>query len=384
MKLDPGDRKIILRLLTILIILIVAMQNISVVAAGLYWVWQACLPVTVGFSIAFVLNVFMAYLEEAPLSPLKRSRRRWVRALVRPLSLTLTVALALGTIVLISLAAVPRIRDTATLLIDNAQVYVDNLASWFTERMTWLRIPSRYIDEITANLRDLSSGVMSYLQTNQGSLGRVAVGVTTSVMDMAANLLLGVFIALYMLAAKEKIARVAKRMGESFLPERDNRFLMDVASLSYSTFARFVRGRMVEAIILGLTCGLGMWILRLPHAAVISLVVGATALIPVAGAWLGGALGMFLLLLTDPVKALIFVIFLIAILQLESRFLFPRLVEKSSSLPGLLIICAVIIGGKVGGPVGMLIGVPLASILYELARRLVADGFRGRPPKKEA
>ena len=384
LKFDPEDRRAALRLLTILIILIVAVQNLSVVAAGLGWVWRVCLPVTVGFSIAFVLNVLLSYLEEVPLAPMRLSGKKWIRGMTRPLSLGITVVAAVGLLSLAALAAAPRIQSTAALLVDNMQLYVDNLAAWLTDRMRWLHVPEKYIRDITTNLQDLTSVLMSYIQSNQRSLAGVAVGVTTSVVDVTFTTVLGVFIALYVLAAKEKIARVSRRIGEVFLPERVNRFLGEMASLAYATFARFVRGQVVEACVLGVTCALGMWALRLPHAVVVSLVVAATALIPVAGIWMGGVMGAFLLLLIDPVKALIFVAFLTVLHQLERRFLFPRLVEKSSALPGLVIVCAVIVAGNIGGAVGMLIGVPVASILYELTRRLVEGGFPPRPRKKGA
>ena len=269
------------------------------------------------------------------------------------------------------------------MLTDNLQGYVDQLVDWLARLAERFRFGQGQIQELGENLGDLTSAFLNYLQSEPAWLAGLARDVTSSVVDAASNLLLGAFIAIYVLFDKEKIGRVAARACDRLLPPRADGFIREMASLSYATFARFVRGQALEAAILGAACYLGMRIFALPQAAMASLIVGITALVPIAGAWVGGAAGAFLVLLASPIKALWFLLFFIALKQVETHFVYPRVVKEPMGLPGLVIVSAVIISGNIGGVVGMLIGVPAASIAYELIRRAAAEGLKWRKRREE-
>jgi predicted PurR-regulated permease PerM len=173
---------------------------------------------------------------------------------------------------------------------------------------------------------------------------------------------------IYLLSQKETIGRQAKKV--LFAVFRDDKVekLLSVASLSNQSFSKFVAGQLLEAVIIGVLCFIGMLIFRMPYAGVISVLVGFTALIPVFGAFIGTAVGAFLILLVNPMKALWFVVFIIVLQQVEGNFIYPKVVGKSVGLPGIWVLVAVTIGGGVLGVAGMLLGVPFASAVYRIIR----------------
>ena len=383
MELNQKNKKSLMIMVTMLIVVYVGVQNMESVAGALRFVWDKCLPVTLGFAIAFVLNVLMSFLEEKPFAPMKRSKKKWVRGLVRPLTLILTLVLAIGAIMAVIFIIIPRLRETVELLAATLPEYIDSLIAWGTEMMQRFKVPEDYVKNLTVDMEQIGESILGYLKAESGVLAGAAMDAAMSVVDVASNMLLGLCIAIYVLLGKEKIEGLIRRGCDAFLPEKVNRQVRDVAKLSFETFSNFVRGQVTEAVILGVLCYLGMLLFRFPHAAVISLLIGVSALIPIAGAWIGGGVGAFLILMVDPVKAIWFIVYLLVLQQLEGNLIYPRVVGTSLGLPGLLVLSAVIVSGNIGGVIGMLIGVPLAAVAYELLKRAITAGLKRRRTQEE-
>ena len=170
------------------------------------------------------------------------------------------------------------------------------------------------------------------------------------------------------------------------LPQKNAQRVLHIVTLTKQTFTNFVTGQLTEAVIIGVLCFLGMLILGIPYAGAVSAFVAATALIPVFGAWIGGGLGTFLILLADPVKAVWFVVFLLILQQVEGNLIYPRVVGKSVGLPGLLVLMAVTLGGKALGILGMLFSVPVCAVLYSLYLEFIknAQGQTSARPEAKA
>lgn len=175
--------------------------------------------------------------------------------------------------------------------------------------------------------------------------------------------------ALVLKAQKETLTGQAKKVVRALFSEKWAHWITDVARMTNRTFSNFVTGQLTEAVILGTLCFLGMLIFRLPYAGVISVLVGFTALIPIFGAFIGVGIGAFLILLVSPIKALWFILFFVILQQLEGNLIYPRVVGKSVGLPGIWVLAAVTVGGNAFGLAGMLLAVPLCSVLYTLARQ---------------
>ncbi len=219
--------------------------------------------------------------------------------------------------------------------------------------------------------------IVSVILSGAGSVMDVTVNVVSSVVSGVVAAVVGLIFALYLLAGKERLGSQCDRLLRRYTKENFYTKFKYVLSVLNDCFHRFFVGQCTEAVILGVLCAIGMTLLQLPYAAMIGSVIAFTALIPVAGAYIGGAVGVFLILLVSPVKAVIFLVFLIVLQQLEGNLIYPRVVGSSMGLPAIWVLAAVTIGGGVMGVVGMLLGVPLAAALYRLVREDV-----NRPAKE--
>ena len=211
------------------------------------------------------------------------------------------------------------------------------------------------MEKIASLINDRGSGIIT-----------VTWGATTSLLSGVVNVLLAFVFAMYLLAQKEAVCTHLKRLVTTVLPRQKAQRVLYIAKLSNQTFTNFISGQTIEAVIIGVLCFIGMLIFKMPYAGVVSVIVGATALVPVFGAWLGGGFGAFLILLTEPVKALWFIVFIVVLQQLEGNLIYPKVVGKSVGLPGILVLMAVTIGGGAFGVLGMLLCVPVCAVLYSL------------------
>lgn len=178
-------------------------------------------------------------------------------------------------------------------------------------------------------------------------------------------MVIGLIFAIYLLANKEKLAIQVKKLTTAYIPEHIRTVCTEFIRLFDQTLSNFIVGQCTEAVILGTLCALGMMILRLPYAMMTGVIVGVTALIPVVGAYVGAVVGGFMIFMVDPMKALVFVIFLLILQQLEGNIIYPKVVGSSIGLPGMWVLASVTLGGGLFGVVGMLMGVPLAATLYK-------------------
>ena len=197
------------------------------------------------------------------------------------------------------------------------------------------------------------------------------LNITTSIVGALVNFLLALVFSLYLLAQKETLIAQSKRLLRRALPRKAADKLLELLSLTNNAFSSFVTGQVTEAVILGTLCCLGMLILRLPYALPVSVIIAALSLIPIFGAWIGAATGAFLIVFQSPIKALTFLIFLLILQQVEGNLIYPRVVGKSVGLPGLWVLAAVTIGGGAFGVLGMLLGVPVCSVIYTLLQNFV-------------
>lgn len=173
-------------------------------------------------------------------------------------------------------------------------------------------------------------------------------------------------------------------MVQVYVKERTTVRLKKIAKTADDTFSSFIVGQCTEAVVLGVLCTLGMLLCRFPYAPMIGTFVGATALIPVVGAYLGAFVGAFMILTVNPTKALLFILFIIVLQQLEGNLIYPKVVGSSIGLPGIWVLAAVTVGGGIGGVFGMLLGVPAAATLYKLIGKNVREKEeKGMDPAKK-
>lgn len=360
--LDKSIARYIIRALLLMILFAWALMNLDAVMKFLGKVISLFSPFLIGGGIAFLINVVLNPLERCWNSVCKKAPVK----LARPVCLTLSAVLVFGILFAVVFMMIPSLRESGGEFIQNIPIYVDEIGGWWADTVHFaakynIVLPEYAIDsdllieKITAFINDEGSGIIT-----------VTWGAATSILSGLVDVLLAFVFALYLLAKKEVVAAHLKKLITAVLPQTGAKRLLSIASLTNQTFTNFVSGQLTEAVIIGVLCFLGMLILRIPYAGAVSAFVAVTALVPIFGAWLGGGLGTFLILLAEPIKAVWFIVYLLILQQVEGNLIYPKVVGKSVGLPGLLVLMAVTIGGGAFGVLGMFFSVPVCAVLYSL------------------
>lgn len=378
MELDRKTIKKILLIVTFGIVLFLGLQNISAVAGVCGAALNLLMPLIIGFCVAFILNVLLKVVEERFFAPLNRkSSPLWSR-IRRPICIILTLGIIVGILFILIFMIVPELKRAFGLLIDNMPRYAEQVKVWIAQAAAFLKVDASTLTNLEIDWEKLSATVLDYLKRDSGKLVNTTVGITTSIFSAIFNFILGVVFSVYILMQKEKLGSQGTRILYAFLPQRWAEKILHICVLSNKMFSRFVTGQCMESVIIGILCFIGMVIFRMPYAPMISVLVGFTALIPIFGAFIGTAIGAFLILMDSPMQAVWFVIFIIVLQQVEGDLIYPRVVGSSVGLPSLWVLLAVTIGGSVWGIMGMLVSVPICSVLYCLMRDIVGMRLKER------
>lgn len=353
-KVDIKDIK---KLVIMAIVLIFAFIYISEIWSFVKFVIRIFMPFIIGLAIAFVLNVLMNTIENKWFKKWKASTK-----VKRPISLLISIALVLGFIVFLLLLIIPNLQNTIELFADSIPAYSRSLQNLLNG---W-GIDADVINNVREVLDSLGNSLADYIKDNSNQLISTTLGIASNVVSAFVNVTIGFVFAIYFLAQKEKITSQFNKVMDAYLPKKRVNKIKEIAHLSNKVFSSFVSGQCMEAIIIGVLCFFGMVILRLPYASTISVLVGFTALIPVFGAFIGTIFGAFLIFMVSPLQAIIFVMFIIILQQLEGNLIYPKVVGKSVGLPGIWVLVAVSVGASINGVLGMLLSVPICSIIYSI------------------
>ncbi|MCI7766782.1 MAG: AI-2E family transporter [Oscillospiraceae bacterium] len=337
------------------------------VTAALGAVLKIIAPLIIGCALAYGLNIIMRRLEKIYFP---RSQKRAAEVTRRPVCLVLSLLIVLLAIAAIIMVIVPEIGNIFRVLGESFPVYVSTVQQWLAEVQERLPEASAFIstsiDIKSFDWQNFSAAVIDFAKNGMGGALTSALGIISSVFGGIVNFAVGLIFAIYILFNKEKLAEQAGRLMKSYMkPENERRFRY-FCSTADKCFSSFIVGQCTEAVILGVLCALGMTVLRIPYASTIGTLIGATALIPIVGAYLGAAVGALMIVVADPIKALWFLIFLVILQQIEGNVIYPKVVGSSVGLPGMWVLAAVTVGGGLCGIGGMLIGVPMAATVYKL------------------
>ncbi len=372
------DKKLfrgLLLLITYSVVLVAVIVKLDAVMGWLGGVAGAFQPLIIGGVIAFILDRpcnFFARLYERAL-PAKAG------AVARPLAAATAYLIVAVAISLLVALVVPELTHSIEMFINNISIYAAN----FQELFDW--VVSKLELEQLADL-DLSTGISDSLKgLLTGALDALTntlphvIGMTSVVVSGVVTGVISLVFSIYMLSGAPRLTAQCRRLVQAYLPKGVADRVLTVARLTADTFSKYVNGQVVEACILGGLCFIGMCIFRFDYAPLISVAVGVFALIPIAGAYLGAVLAVLLLVMIDPLEALWFLVFLVALQQLEGNLIYPRVVGTSMGLPGIWVLAAVTVGGSLLGLVGMVVSVPLAAVVYTLLKqdlraRLCAQG----------
>lgn len=402
MELDKQTIKKIIGLISFAILLSWGLKNTEFIKRLIALALGLLQPFLIGGVIAFVVNVPMRALENACF--IKPYQKRlaaqaaakpagkgstvpaklpiWYRA-KRPLSLILSLLLVIGIIGVGTLIVVPETVSSFSSIVNNLRNFPLMLNQWAQELMDWMPQAAVWLEELNLNLdltsidwREIITQVVNFLQNGAGNVLNTTFTVASGIFNGIVTGFLAIVFSFYLLMNKEKLGSQTKQLLYALLKEPHADYLVRVGQMTNRTFSKFLSGQCVEAVILATLFFVSMSILRFPYAMIISTLIAFTALIPIFGAFIGCVIGAFLILLVDPVRAFWFVVLFLFLQQFEGNIIYPRVVGSSVGLPSMWVLVAVTLGGSMMGVLGMLVYIPMFSVLYRLIREAVSDRLK--------
>lgn len=370
MDLNKKSMKKIRELIVFTAILVVALWKFDTVLEGAKNVWGILFPFVLGGAIAFVINVPMSFLEKKIFGKTK-DENKVGKKLARPISLLLTIILAVGVIALVMFGVIPQLTRTMGSLMISIANFVPQMQNWIREFSHNNQDIMKLVNQVQFNQDQAIKWGISILGSGAGNMMNTTMSAVGSIVSGFATFFIAFSFACYILFQKEKLHVQIRKVFFAFIPKQKAEAFLKICSLTYQTFANFLTGQCVEAVILGSMFVVTLSILKMPYALLIGTLIAFTALIPIFGAFIGCAVGCFLIFMISPKQAILFIIVFLILQQIEGNLIYPHVVGGSVGLPSIWVLAAVTIGGNLMGIVGMLIFIPLVSVLYTIFREFV-------------
>ena len=355
--------------LVLIAVLILAVINWSYLVQTVTMIWSVIFPLILGGMIAFVLNLLMTWIEKY-LYP--NAKNKYLKGSRRPVAMMLAILVVCLVIAATVVVVVPQLASAVMTLIDVVPEAVDNLTDWFNSQKALVPLVNQLANQADIDWGSIFSNVANGINNLASGLASTSISVLTTSVGAVTNIFLGIMFAIYILFSKEKLAKQMDRLLAVYVRDDMNQLIKNVARVANETFASFISGMVIEAIILGALVTAGLFILQVPYAAMLGVLQGVMALIPIIGAFLSGAVGVVILLALNPTYAVVYLIFVLLVQQLEGDLIYPRVVGDSIGLPSMWVLFAVTVGGGLMGIPGMLIGVPFLASIYKIIKIDVA------------
>lgn len=371
MELTPKKRRTIAKwligIVTACILIFLGLRHIDHVATAVSWLFGLVSPLILGFFFALILNVPMCFFE---MRIWKHTSKPVLQKLRRPIAFILSLIFIVGAIVGIVWLVIPELVEAFKVVADGVVNLITNLDAMDKEML----VGSPFGNAISSIDWDgILNKLQSWLSEQGGNIADRAFGAIGSIVGGIFDFFIALIFAIYILFGKEKLKAQILRLVRVWIPQKASTWLIHAASVAGTNFRNFVLGQTTEAVILGVLCMVGMFILNIPYAPMVGALVGVTAFLPIVGAWIGAIVGAFMILTVNPMKAFIFIIFLLILQQVEGNVIYPKVMGSRVNLPGIWILAAVTVGGGIAGPAGMLLSVPTASTLYVLVREATEE-----------
>ncbi len=370
-RLTAADMKKIASLLVLAALLVLALTHMDAIVGAIKAFVGMISPFLLGGALAFVLNVLMRPIEKGIFGGPKARASKRLRAMARPVSMILSLLIVAVLLALFGLVLVPQLTETVNNVVTSAQKFFPKAEEWLVTTFEDNPQLQDWINDLELDWRELGEKITAAVQSGVGTVVTSGVNAVVSLVNGLVNLFIGIIFACYILAQKEKLSSQIRRLLTALLPDKTAEAICRVATMSQVTFSNFVRGQCLEAVILGLMFVVAMSICGMPYVLLAGVVITVTALIPIFGAFIGCVVVALLILMTNPMQAVFFVVLFLILQQLEGNLIYPHVVGNSVGLPSIWVLVAFTIGGSLMGIVGMLIFIPLASVAYALLREWV-------------
>ena len=362
--------KWILGIATACILIYLGVQNIDFVGNAVSWCVKVIMPLILGMFFALILNVPVRFFER---HLFRKSKKAIAEKLRRPIALVLALVLIIGAFTGIIVLVIPELISAVKIIIQGATEILGKIGDEEAESLIGkLPFGELLYNNVLVNYNidwdKIGNTLQTWLVDQSGNIMNTAVGTVSTLVTAVVNFIIAIIFAIYILFSKENLKKMAVRLIKAWIPEKIGNMILHTVRVGLGIFGNFVSGQTIEAVILGTLCIVGMLILKIPYAPMVGALVGVTAFIPVVGAFVGTVVGAFMILTVSPAKALVFVIYLLILQQIEGNIIYPKVMGSRINLPAIWVLAAVTVGGGLAGPVGMLLGVPVTSVIYVLLR----------------
>lgn len=349
------------------ILIFLGVQNISVVSKAVTWCFNLVSPLILGFAIAFILNVPTRFFES---HLLQNTQKTILKKLRRPVAFLLSVIGIIGVVAGVVWLVIPELIEAVKIIVQSVVGFINKVKEMPEAELAEMPLGNVLLGIDWDKLID---SIQSWLKNQSGTIANTAIGTVSSVVGGVVDFFIAFVFSIYIIFNKEKLKSQLCRLIRAWLPDKSGKWVLHASSVANVNFRNFISGQTLEAVILGTLCMLGMLILRIPYAPMVGALVGVTALIPVVGGFIGAIVGAFMIVTVSPMKAVVFIVYLLILQQLEGDLIYPKVMGSRVNLPAMWILAAVTIGGELAGPVGMLLSVPVASTAYVLLKEATAD-----------
>lgn len=367
-----GENRNTIFLITYAIVLIVALLNMNATMSFLGWVFAILNPFIIGLVIAFVINIIMTKLETNVFKFLDKPKFKLWHKMKRGVCLALSFLLIILVFTALIFFIGPQLAESIRVLSSNIPSYINYLQQLTNDLLAHFDMTAADLGIFAINWKDVFTKAADFLANVSPGVLTFASGFTSAIF----NFFMGLIFAIYLLTGKEKLILDFKRLLYAYLPESKVNTFLNVGDMTNSIFTSFVVGQLTEAVILGTMYFIGTSIFRMPYAPLISVIMAVCSLIPMFGPIIGAVPSAFILLMVNPNLAIIFVVMAVVFQQIEGNFIYPRVVGSSVGLPGIWVLFAILVGGSLLGGFGMILAVPVASVLYALVKKSIGDRLR--------
>ena len=370
-EINKKNRNYLLQIIAFAILLFCGVQNMDIVLRTIQAIIHLFSPFLLGGAIAFIIHIPMKKFEK-----LIKFKNQKLAKLQRVIAYLLTLVCIIGVLTLALLVIIPQLIQTINLLTNQIPIAFNAMQLLIEKYTNEWSISADYLDELNLNWSTISTNVIKFLQSLSAGILDSGIGIFTGVVSGVTNFVIAFTFSVYLIFQKENLIRQGKQVLYAlFSKDRAERFIY-IGKLSNQIFSNFLSGQCVEAVILGAMFVITMTIFQLPYAMLIGIVIALTALIPVVGSFVGCAVGMFLIVMVNPIQAIWFLILFLILQQVEGNLIYPYVVGGSVGLPSIWVLAAVVIGGNLFGILGILIFIPVCSILYSLFKEFVKKRIR--------
>ena len=343
-------------------VIILALKNIPLIKEFVGKATGIVMPLIIGFVFALIINVPMSFLEDKLFRKSKSEKSGKSR---RTIAFVLSLVFIIGVIAGVVWLVIPALIEAVTVIADGVMGYVNKFSAMSREEIAEIPVGKLLLN---VDWDKTMKTIETFLKNQGGDIVNTAVGTVSSLVSGIYDFFIAIVFAVYILFNKEKLKAQTARLVKAWIPDNIADFSIHSCRLLGKNFKNFVTGQSLEAVILGVLCMIGMFILQIPYAPMVGALVGVTAIIPVVGGFIGAFVGAFMILTVSPVKAVIFLVYILVLQQLEGNLIYPKVMGTSVNLPSMWILAAVTIGGGIAGAGGMLLAVPVASTIYILVR----------------